>query len=103
MIRHFLAEGMGLLRERPLVSAGLTLALTIALTLGGLTVSAALWIHPILAAGPGEVSVAVLLRPRLEGDVLDRWLATARKGHPGWRFRRVPPEELARELGRRFP
>jgi len=103
MIRHLLAEGAGLLRERPLVSAGLTVALAIALTLGGLTLNSALWIRPILTSGTGDVAVAVLLRPRLEGEVLDRWLETARKAHPDWRFRKVPMEELAASLGERFP
>ncbi len=103
MIRHLVAEGMGLLKERPLVSAGLTVALAVALTLGGLTLSAALWIRPILASGTGEVAVAVLLRPHLEGGVFDQWLATAEKAHPDWRFRRVPPDELAASLGERFP
>ena len=103
MIRHLFGEGIGILGERPLVSAGLTVALALALTLGGVTLSAALWFRPMVAAGQDDTGVSVLLRPQVRGEVLDRWLETARRAHPGWRFRPVPPEELAADLGERFP
>jgi len=103
VIRHFLSEGFSLLRERPVVSAGLTIAISVALSLGGLSLAVALWAHPLLARGARSVPVAVLLRPQVRGQTLTRWLEATEKAHPRWRLRVVPHDEIARRLGERFP
>ncbi len=103
MMRHFLSEGADLLRERPVVSAGLTVALAVALCLGGLTASLALWIQPLLASGVKATPVAVLLRPQMEGSALENWLTTTEQQHSDWTFRVVPEDELTRRLATHFP
>ncbi len=103
MIRHHLSEGLSLLGERPVVSAGLTVAISVALSLGGLTLAVALWAHPLLVRGAESTPVSVLLRPQVQGQVLTRWLTATEKAHPEWRLHTVPHEEIARRLGERFP
>lgn len=103
MIRHLLSEGARLLMERPLVSLALVLALTIGLTLGGMTASVALWLHPLIAATPEEAPVAVLLRPELPEEARERWLDETRAEHPDWRLEEVSRDELERRLQEWFP
>jgi len=103
MIRHALLEGWSLLRERALISGALALALAVPVSLAGLGLMARGWLGP-LASGPDRSApVAVLLRPSLTPEEVERWLAEQSADRPDWQLTRVPPDELAARLGRWFP
>jgi len=103
VIRHLAGEGLALLGERPLVSAGLTLALAIALAVGGLSWCLASWFRPLVARGSADEPVAVLLRPGLPESGRRAARDRIAADHPRWRVRLVPRDELAARLARWFP
>ena len=103
MIRHAVAEGWLLLRQRGGVSLILALALAVALALAGAGLAVWGWLGPQVAAEGRRASVAVLLHPHMDPAQRDAWLADQARAHPEWRLRVVQPEELARRLTHWFP
>ncbi len=103
MIRHALAEGWLLFRQRWPISVTLALALAIPVCLVGFTVTLTGWLKP-LAEATGEAQVVpILLHPHMDEGQRQAWLDDLATRHPDWKIRRVPPEELARRLVHWFP
>jgi len=103
VIRHSFSEAAGVLRQRALVGLALAAALAVPIALGGLTVFLDAWLHPYLGTGEPEVSVNVLLRPKVEPDQRQAWIEEVAKLHPAWKLHLVPSSELAARLTRWFP
>jgi cell division transport system permease protein len=103
VIRHALAEGWLLLRQRGLVSLVLALALAIPVGLAGITWSVMRWLEPVVGLAEQANVVAVLLHPHMDDDQRARWMADQRRDHPGWRLELVAQEELAARLTHWFP
>jgi len=103
MIHHAVNEGLLLLRQRAGISAILALALAVPIALAGVGMAVNNWLDPVAELSSRQSSVAVLLRPQLDGDQRDRWVAEQSAAHPDWTITEVSPEELARRLGRWFP
>lgn len=103
MIRHTLAEGWVLLRQRIGVSLILALSLSVPISLAGVGLSLHLWLGP--AAGMAEQAsvVAVLLHPRLDHDARVQWINRETAVHPEWEITEVSREDLVDRLGRWFP
>ncbi|MFV2071028.1 MAG: cell division protein FtsX [Thermoanaerobaculales bacterium] len=103
MIRHALAEGWLLLRQRMVVSLILAFALAIPIALAGVTLSLHAWLGPVAGMAGQESVVAVLLHPRLDSDRRRDWVAAEAAAHPDWRISEVSPEDLVQRLERWFP
>jgi cell division transport system permease protein len=103
MIHHAVNEGLLLLRQRAGVSTILALALAVPIALAGVGMAVNNWLDPVAELSSRQSSVAVLLRPQLDADQRDRWVAEQGAAHPNWTITEVSPEELARRLGRWFP
>ncbi len=103
MIRHALAEGWLLLRQRGLVSLVLALALAIPVGMAGITWSVMRWLKPVVGLADQANVVAVLLHPHMDDDQRAGWMASQGREHPGWRLEEVPQEELAARLTHWFP
>lgn len=103
MIHHAVIEGLLLLRQRAGISAILALALAVPIALAGVGMAVNNWLDPVAELSSRQSSVAVLLRPQLDADLRDRWVAEQSAAHPDWTITEVSPEELARRLGRWFP
>ncbi len=103
MIHHALSEGLLLLRQRAGVSVILALALAVPIALAGVGMAVNNWLDPVAELGSRQSSVAVLLRPQLDADQRQRWVAAQSAAHPEWTVTEVSSQELVRRLGRWFP
>jgi cell division transport system permease protein len=103
VIRHALAEGWLLLRQRAATSLVLALALAVPIALAGVGLTVNLWLGPVAALSPEISKVAVLLHPRLDDEQRRQWIATEASAHPEWVLLEVSAGELADRLGRWFP
>ncbi len=103
MIRHALAEGWLLLRQRLVISLGLALALAIPVCLAGVTLSVMRWLEPVVGLADEANTVAVLLHPHMDTEQRRDWLRSQAESHPDWRLETVSPEELADRLIHWFP
>lgn len=102
-MRHALAEGWLLLRNRGLISPVLALALAIPISLAGVTVSVRGWLGPMIDMADQEDVVTVLLHPRLDEASRADWMKRQTERHPGWTVTQVPPDELAGRMSAWFP
>lgn len=103
MIRHAVAEGWSLLKQRWIVSLGLSFALTIPICLAGISWSLMGWIQPVVGLAQQAVVIPVLLHPHMDEDQRRTWLDDQRRDHPEWRIEEVSPDRLAQRLARWFP
>lgn len=103
MIRHTLAEGWLLLRQRALISFILACALATPICLAGLTLSVNRWLAPVIADVRGEDTVAVLLQPHLTEAESVAWYQQLAEQHPEWELTRVSPDQLIERLTHWFP
>jgi len=103
MIRHAVAEGLVVLRERAAVSVVLALALGMPIALAGVGLTLHHWLGPMAGLSGEKSSVAVLLRPRLEPSERRRWIADLSTEHSDWDISEVSSRDLAERLQRWFP
>jgi cell division protein FtsX len=103
MIRHALAEGWLLLKNRWVVSGVLAVALAIPIGLAGVTWSVIRWLEPVVGLAQQATVVPVLLHPHMDSSQRDRWLEDQRERHPEWQIEEVSQERLAERLRRWFP
>jgi cell division transport system permease protein len=103
MIRHTMAEGWLLLRQRAVISLILACALAMPICLAGLTLSVNRWLGPVIVNAQGTDTVAVLLHPHLEESDRDAWLQEVRRQHPEWTMNLVPSQQLVERLSHWFP
>jgi cell division transport system permease protein len=103
MIRHSIAEGMIVLRQRAAVSVVLALALAVPIALAGVGLSLHDWLRPIAGLSAGKSTVAVLLYPEIDAGDRRRWVADRSAEHPDWEISEVSRQDLADRLQRWFP
>ena len=103
MIRHAIAEGLVVLRERSAVSVILALALGVPIALAGVGLTLHKWLGPVADLSGQKSSVAVLLHPQIESGERRRWIAELATDHPDWSVSEVSGSELAERLQRWFP
>jgi len=103
VIRHALAEGLVVLRQRAAVSVILALVLGVPIALAGVGLTVHRWLGPVADLGGQKSSVAVLLRPQLEPGERRRLVADLSTEHPDWEISEVSSTELAERLQRWFP
>ena len=103
MIRHALAEGWLLLRNRWIVSGALATAVAIPIGIAGVTWSVMRWLEPVVGLAGQATVVPVLLHPHMDPSQRDRWLEDQRVRHPEWLIVEVSQELLAERLTRWFP
>lgn len=103
MIRHSIAEGLVVLRERAAVSVILALALGVPIALAGVGLTLHQWLGPVADLSGQKSSVAVLLHPQMEAGERRRWIAELGIGHPDWIVSEVSSSDLAERLQRWFP
>jgi cell division transport system permease protein len=103
MIRHALAEGWLLLRQRGGVSIVLALVLAVPISLAGVGLTLSQWLVPVAAMSEQTSTVAVLLHPRMDLEQRQRWIAEEAASHPEWTIAEVPDEVLVERLERWFP
>lgn len=103
MIRHAIAEGLVVLRQRAAVSVVLALALAVPIALAGVGLTLHNWLDPVAELGGEESSVAVLLHPQLDPGERRRWIADMAAERPDWTLSEVSPNDLSERLQRWFP
>ncbi len=103
MIRHAIAEGLVVLRERSAVSVILALALGVPIALAGVGLTLHKWLGPVADLSGQKSSVAVLLHPQIESGERRLWIAELATDHPDWSVSEVSGSELAERLQRWFP
>ena len=103
MIRHAVAEGLVVLRQRAAVSVVLAFALGVPIALAGVGLTLHQWLGPVAGLSGQKSSVAVLLHPRLEPGERRRWIADLSTEHPDWNVSEVSSSDLAKRLQRWFP
>jgi cell division transport system permease protein len=103
MMRHALAEGWLLLRQRAAVSLVLALALAVPISLAGIGLTLYAWLQPMAAHSNETGTVAVLLHPRLDQQQRRQWMDGLGESHPEWVINEVPQDELVLRLSRWFP
>ena len=103
MIRHAIAEGLIVLRERAAISVILALALAVPIALAGVGLTLHHWLGPVADLSGQKSSVAVLLHPQMESGERRRWIAELATDHPDWTISQVSSSELAERLQRWFP
>jgi len=103
MIRHALAEGWLLLKNRWVVSGGLALALAIPIGFAGVTWSVMRWLQPVVGLARQATVVPVLLHPHMDPSQRVQWLADQRERHPEWQIEEISRDQLAERLTRWFP
>lgn len=103
MIRHALAEGWLLLRQRGGVSIVLSLALAVPISLAGVGLTLKQWLAPVAVMSEQTSTVALLLHPRMDQQQRQRWIDDESAAHPEWKITEVPTEELVGRLQRWFP
>jgi len=103
VMRHAVAEGLLLLRQRGAVSLVLALALAVPISLAGVGLSLYRWLGPMASLSGQSSTVAVLLHPRLDDDQRRRWIAEEAAAHPEWRISEISDHDLTQRLRRWFP
>ncbi len=103
VIRHAIAEGLVVLRERAAVSVILALVLGVPIALAGVGLTLHQWLGPVADLSGQRSSVAVLLHPQLDSGERRRWIAELSTDHPGWTISEVSSSDLAERLQRWFP
>jgi len=103
MIRHAVAEGWLLLRQRGAVSLVLALALAVPISLAGMGLTIRHWLAPMVGLSGQSSTVAVLLHPRLDDRQRRKWIVDETAAHPEWLISEVSNEDLVNRLGRWFP
>ncbi len=103
MIRHAIAEGWLLLRQRGAVSLVLALALAVPISLAGMGLTLRHWLGPMVGLSGQSSTVAVLLHPRLDDRQRRKWITDENAAHPEWSISEVSNEDLVNRLGRWFP
>lgn len=103
MIRHAIAEGLILLRQRGVVSMVLALSLAVPISLAGIGFSLYRWLTPMASSSAQTSTVAVLLHPSLDRDQRRRWIAEEAAAHPEWQISEISNDDLTRRLQRWFP
>ena len=103
MIRHALAEGLIILRQRAAVSLILAFALGVPIALAGVGLTIHRWLGPMADLSEERSSVAVLLRPDLAESQRRRWIAEVEAAHPEWEISEISPAEISERLQRWFP
>jgi cell division transport system permease protein len=103
MIRHAIAEGLVVLRQRAVVSVVLALVLGVPIALAGVGLTFRQWLGPVADLSGQKSSVAVLLHPQLEPGERRRWVADLSAEHPEWIVSEVSSFDLAERLQRWFP
>ena len=103
VIRHAIAEGSLLLRQRGAVSVVLAFVLAVPISLAGVGFSLYRWLSPMASLSGQTSTVAVLLHPRLDGDQRLRWIAEETDAHPEWRITEISSDDLTQRLQRWFP
>jgi cell division transport system permease protein len=102
-MRHAVAEGLVVLRQRAAVSVVLALALGVPIGLAGVGLALYHWLSPVADLSGQKSSVAVLLHPRIEPGEKRRWIANLSAEHPDWTVMEVSSSDLAERLQRWFP
>ena len=103
VIRHAIAEGLLLLRQRSVVSVVLAFALAVPISLAGIGLSLYRWLSPMASLSGQSSTVAVLLHPQLDSDQRRRWIAEQTAAHPEWQISEVSNDDLTQRLQRWFP
>ena len=103
VIRHALAEGWLLLRQRGGVSIVLSLALAVPISLAGVGLTLNQWLAPVAMMSKGTTTVAILLHPRMDQQQRQQWIVDESTAHPDWEISEVPADELVVRLQRWFP
>jgi len=103
VIRHAIAEGLLLLRQRGAVSLVLAFVLAVPISLAGVGLSLYRWLIPMASLSNDASTVAVLLHPRLDDDQRRRWIAEETAAHPEWRISEISNDDLTQRLQRWFP
>ncbi len=103
MIRHTLAEGWLLIRQRALVSITLAFALALPICLAGFSLVLNHWLGPLVEATGQARAIPVLLHPHMDQEQRDDWLNGQVERNPDWLIEVVAPEDLARRLIHWFP
>ena len=103
MIRHALAEGLVVLRQRAAVSVVLALVLGVPIALAGVGMTLQQWLRPVAGLGAEKSTVAVLLHPHLDPGARRRWIADRSIENPEWDISEVSSADLAERLQRWFP
>jgi len=103
VIRHALAEGWLLLRQRGAIPAVLAFALAVPIALAGVGVTVIRWLGPVAGLESRATTVAVLLHPRLDEGARRGWIVARVAAQPAWSLAEVSAPELAARLGRWFP
>jgi cell division transport system permease protein len=103
VIRHAIAEGFVVLRERAAVSVILALVLGVPIALAGVGLTLHQWLGPVADLSGQRSSVAVLLHPQLDSGERRRWMAELSTDHPDWTISEVSSSDLAERLQRWFP
>jgi len=103
MMRHALAEGWLLLRQRGAVSVILALALAVPISLAGMGLTLRHWLRPMSGLAGQSSTVAVLLHPDLDEQQRLQWIADESASHPEWSISEVSSRDLVNRLGHWFP
>jgi cell division transport system permease protein len=103
MIRHAVAEGLVILRERAAVSVVLAFSLAVPVALAGVGVALHQWLDPIAGMAGEKSSVAVLLHPQMESGERRRWIADRASENPEWEISEVSSSDVIGRLQRWFP
>jgi cell division transport system permease protein len=103
MMRHAMAEGWLLVRQRWVVSLVLAIALAVPISLAGVGLKIFGWLQPMATHSSDTTTVAVLLHPRLDDDGRRRWIEQQAKAHPEWVIAEVKRDELIARLSRWYP
>jgi cell division transport system permease protein len=103
MIRHAIAEGIIVLRQRVAVSVVLALALGVPIALAGVGFTLHHWLRPVAGLSAEKSTVAVLLYPEIDAGERRRWIADRSAEHPDWDISEVSSADLAERLQRWFP
>jgi cell division transport system permease protein len=103
MIRHAVAEGLVILRERAAVSLVLAFSLAVPVALAGVGVALHQWLDPIAGMAGEKSSVAVLLHPQMESGERRRWIADRASENPEWKISEVSNSDVIGRLQRWFP
>jgi cell division transport system permease protein len=103
VIRHAIAEGLLLLRQRGVVSVVLAFALAVPISLAGIGFSLYRWLSPMASLSSQSSTVAVLLHPRLDHDQRRQWIVEEAAAHPEWQISEISKDDLTHRLQRWFP
>ena len=102
-MRHAVAEGLVVLRQRAAVSVVLALAMGVPIALAGVGLTLYDWLGPVAELSGQKSSVAVLLHPQLDPGERRRWVERLSAEHPDWTVTEISSSDLAERLQRWFP